>query len=78
MSSETITCKEVMSHICDNRGVDDGSECCRRVMEHLRSCEKCRNYFASVEKTIDYFKADCAQITPDCHKRLMEFLNLDE
>jgi predicted anti-sigma-YlaC factor YlaD len=78
MSSETITCKEVMSHICDNLGENNGSECCRRVMEHLRGCKKCRDYFASVEKTIDYFKADCEQITPECHQRLMAFLNLDE
>jgi predicted anti-sigma-YlaC factor YlaD len=78
MSTATITCKDAMSHICDNLGENTGSERCRLVMEHLQNCEECRNYFSSVEKTIDYYKTYCAELTPECHKRLMEFLNLEE
>jgi len=78
MSTETISCKDVMSHICDNLGEDNGSDRCRQVMEHLRNCEKCRNYFSSIEQTIDYYKTYCEQVTPECHQRLMEYLSLED
>ena len=73
-----ISCKDAMKHICDNLGEDNGTERCKCVKKHIEGCEHCKNYFSSVEKTIDYYKAYCPDLPDECHKRLMDFLKLEE
>ena len=50
MSDMQVTCKDVMMHICDNLGEDNGTEKCKCVKKHIEECSNCRNYFSSVEK----------------------------
>jgi predicted anti-sigma-YlaC factor YlaD len=76
MKIEEISCREVMNHICENLAEDLNSERCRRIKSHLEECEDCRHYFDSIEKTIDFYKKYEVDISPECHKRLIDFLGL--
>lgn len=78
MSSEKVTCKVVMSHICESLGEDLDSPKCIAIKEHLDECTDCRNYFNSVEKTIDFYKKYNVDLPDDAHNRLLDFLGLSE
>ena len=56
MNEHKPTCKEVMSHICDNLGEELDSPKCIEIKAHLETCENCRHYFKSVETTIQFYK----------------------
>lgn len=71
-------CKDVMQHICESLGEDLESEKCIEIKQHLDSCPDCQTYFKTVELTIDYYKKYNVQIPDDAHKRLMNFLDLDD
>lgn len=73
-----ITCKEVMSHICDNLGEQLDSPRCIAIRGHLDSCEACKTYFKSVETTIDFYKKYNVILPEQAHDRLMSFLGLSE
>lgn len=72
------TCKDVMSHICDNLGDELDSQKCISIKAHLEKCENCKHYFNSVETTIEFYKKYNVAISDDAHKRLMECLGLNE
>ena len=76
--NDKVSCKEVMSHICESLGEDFNSPKCIAIKEHLASCTDCSKYFQSVEKTIEFYKTYECRPTPEVHKRLMEFLQLDD
>lgn len=72
------SCKEVMSHICDNLGEELNSPKCIEIKAHLENCPNCQHYFHSVETTIQFYKKYNVEITEDAHNRLIEFLGLKE
>ena len=43
--SDKVSCKEVMSHICESLGEDFNSPKCVAIKEHLTGCPDCTNYF---------------------------------
>jgi predicted anti-sigma-YlaC factor YlaD len=73
---ENISCKEVMSHICESLGEDLNSEKCMAIREHLEDCPGCKNYFSSVEQTISFYKMYDIKMPDEAHNRLMEKLGL--
>lgn len=73
-----ITCKEVMSHICDNLGEELNSPRCIAIKEHLEGCDQCKAYFKSVETTIDFYKKYNVTLPEQAHNRLISFLGLSE
>lgn len=73
-----ITCKEVVSHICDNLGEELNSPRCLAIKAHLESCGSCQNYFKSVETTINFYKIYNVELPEEAHKRLLSFLGLQE
>jgi predicted anti-sigma-YlaC factor YlaD len=73
-----ITCKEVMSHICDNLGEQLNSPRCILIKEHLESCEHCQSYFNNVETTIEFYKKYNVTLPDDAHNRLLLLLGLNE
>jgi hypothetical protein len=73
-----ITCKHVMQHICENLGEELNSEKCVEIKKHLESCPHCKEYFKSVEITIECFKKYNVQIPGEAHNRLMKMLGLEE
>ncbi|MCX6150479.1 MAG: hypothetical protein NTX22_08165 [Ignavibacteriales bacterium] len=73
-----ITCKEVMSHICDNLGEQLNSPRCVAIKNHLDSCSACQSYFKSVETTIDFYKKYNVNLPDEAHNRLISFLGLKE
>ncbi|HLG33162.1 MAG TPA: hypothetical protein VI362_08970 [Ignavibacteriaceae bacterium] len=75
---EKVTCKEVMQHICENLGEQLNSEKCAEIKNHLENCTHCKEYFKSVEITIECFKKYNVELPKDAHRRLMDFLNLNE
>lgn len=78
MEDKKPTCKDVMYHICDNLGEELNSPTCIEIKSHLQNCDNCKNYFHSVETTIEFYKKYNAQITKETHIRLFEFLGLKE
>ena len=72
------TCKEVMSHICDNLGEDLDSPKCIAIKAHLEECDSCKTYFKSVETTIQFYKKYNVTLTDDAHNKLLDFLGLKE
>ncbi|HET53688.1 MAG TPA: zf-HC2 domain-containing protein [Ignavibacteria bacterium] len=78
MSTEKATCKEVMNHICDNLGEDLDSPRCVAIKSHLDSCDSCKKYFTSVETTIQFYKKYNVEVDDNTHKRLLDFLGLED
>lgn len=78
MSKEKISCKEVMKYVCQSLGDDLNSEKCAALKAHLDECEDCKNYFKSVEITIDCYRKYNVELPADAHNRLMKFLDLEE
>jgi predicted anti-sigma-YlaC factor YlaD len=78
MKKYDVTCKEVMSHICDNLGEELNSPKCQAISKHLESCENCQHYFDSVETTIEFYKKYNVKVSDNAHKRLLDFLGLKE
>ena len=78
MKVEKITCKDVMSHICESLGEDLDSPKCIEIKSHLNECPDCSNYFKSVEKTIDFYKKYNVELPPEAHNKLIDFLGLNE
>jgi len=75
---ETVSCKEVMHYVCECLAQDTSSERCIDLKEHLDSCEDCREYFKSVKLTIDCYQKYNVELPENAHKKLMDFLKLDD
>lgn len=73
-----ITCKEVMSHICDNLGEELNSPRCLAIKAHLEECSDCQTYFKNIETTISFYKLYNVTLPEDAHNRLLSFLGLKE
>ena len=76
--SKEISCKEVRKYICQCLATDVGSARCRALKKHLDDCNECQDYFKSVELTIECYQKYDVQIPEDAHKRLMDFLELND
>ena len=78
MSIQKPNCKDVMQHICESLGEELNSERCVAIKQHLDDCPDCKNYFKTVELTIDYYKKYNVEVTEKAHSRLMNFLDLED
>jgi hypothetical protein len=78
MKNNDVSCKDVMSHICDSLGEELNSPKCQAIRSHMESCDGCQKYFNSVETTIDFYKNYNVEVTDDTHNRLLDFLDLKE
>ncbi len=78
MKQETVSCKEVMSHICESLGEDLDSPKCVAIKEHLDSCPDCSTYFKTVEMTIDFYKKYDVELPREAHNHLIDYLGLNE
>ena len=76
MNQNKVTCKEVMSHICENLGEDLDSPKCTAIKQHLDNCDNCSTYFKTVDHTIQFYKKYNVKLTDDAHNRLIDFLGL--
>jgi predicted anti-sigma-YlaC factor YlaD len=78
MKTAEVTCKEVMKHVCESLGENLEDKKCRDVKKHLESCPQCREYFKSVEITIECYRKYNVEVPEEAHSRLMKFLDLEE
>ena len=78
MSKQKITCKDVMKHVCESLGENLNDEKCIDIKQHLDSCAKCRDYFKSVEITIECYRKYNVEVPEEAHDRLMKMLGLNE
>lgn len=78
MSKKNISCKEVMSYICDHAGENFDSPKCKKIKEHLNECENCRHFFDSVDNTIKFYKIYNVELPEDAHNRLISYLGLND
>ena len=76
MSKIKVTCKIVMDHICENLGEDLNSEKCIAIKNHLDECKDCKNYFNSVEQTIEFYRKYNINLPGEAHERLLNALGL--
>ncbi len=77
MNQIKVTCKVVMDHICENLGEDLDSEKCIAIKNHLDECKDCRNYFSSVEQTIEFYRKYNINLPDEAHDRLIKSLGLN-
>ena len=75
---KSVSCKEVMSYVCECLAQDTSSQKCLDLKAHLDDCEECKEYFKSVKLTIDCYQKYNAELPEDVHKKLMNFLNLKD
>jgi predicted anti-sigma-YlaC factor YlaD len=78
MKKEKITCNEVRKHVCESLGENLNDEKCIDIKQHLDSCAKCRDYFKSVEITIECYRKYNVEVPEEAHDRLMKMLGLNE
>jgi len=78
MNDKKLNCKDVMAHICDNLGEELNSPKCVEIKNHIENCDNCKNYFNSVETTIQFYKKYNVSVSEDAHNRLVEALGLKE
>ncbi|MFZ1292124.1 MAG: zf-HC2 domain-containing protein [Melioribacteraceae bacterium] len=78
MKNINVSCKEVMSHICDSLGEDLNSPKCINIKDHLENCPSCQKYFDSVESTISFYKKYNVELDTEGHNRLLSVLGLKE
>jgi predicted anti-sigma-YlaC factor YlaD len=78
ISSDEGSCKTVMSHICDSLDEDPNSATCVAIRRHLEECDACRDYKASIEKTIEWYREYDAPLPEGAHERLMARLGLED
>jgi len=78
MNKNKPTCKEVMSHICDNLGEEQNSPRCIAIKAHLEKCDSCMKYFNSINDTVQFYKKYDVHLSEEAHNRLIEFLGLKE
>lgn len=78
MRKNKASCKDVMSHICESLGEEINSPKCVAIKEHLDNCDGCKNYFKSVELTIDYYRKYRIKLSDKAEHRLLSVLNLDD
>lgn len=78
MKKEEVSCKEVIHHICESLGEDLNSDRCVAIKSHLDECTNCKNYFQTVEVTIDWYKKYNIELPGEAHNRLMSILNLND
>jgi predicted anti-sigma-YlaC factor YlaD len=78
MKQNKVSCKEVMSHICDSLGEDLNSPKCINIKDHLESCPSCQKYFESVESTVKFYKKYNVELDNEGHNRLLSVLGLDD
>ena len=76
MSKIKVTCKVVMDHICENLGEELNSEKCNAIKNHLDECDDCKNYFNSVEQTIEFYRKYNINLPGEAHERLLNVLGL--
>jgi len=75
---EKVSCEDVMKYVCECLAQDTSSDRCKALKHHLDNCDSCLNYFKSVQLTIDCYQKYNVEIPEDAHKKLMDFLNLED
>jgi len=75
---EKISCEEVMRFVCECLAQDTSSDRCIALKGHLDNCESCLEYFKSVKLTINCYQKYNVDIPENAHKKLMDFLKLDD
>lgn len=78
MKEIQVNCKEVMKHVCESLGEDLNDEKCLAVKKHLDACPHCKEYFKSVEITIECYRKYNVEIPEEAHGRLMKMLGLED
>ena len=78
MKKENVSCKDVMSHICDSLGEDLNSPKCINIKDHLENCPNCQKYFDSVDSTNKFYKKYNVELDNDGHERLLSVLGLKD
>lgn len=75
---EKVSCKEVMRYVCECLAQDTSSDRCIALKDHLEECQECKEYFKSVELTIDCYRKYSVDLPENAHKKLMNFLKLGD
>lgn len=68
-----INCNDVINKICMDF---DDKEKCKDMIEHIKACKTCEDYFSSIDKVVDTYKKYKIEITDDKKKELLEYLKL--
>jgi predicted anti-sigma-YlaC factor YlaD len=54
---KSMTCEDVRRLVGEGLNIERNSPSCVAVREHLSTCEACRSFVSSLEKTIDCYRS---------------------
>ena len=75
MSTDKITCNDVLNHVCENLDEDLQSPTCRSIRSHLNDCAECADYLKSLKTTIELFKKyPLPKPTGAANRKIEEFI----
>lgn len=77
MKTQKVTCRDVMEHVCESLGEELNSPRCVAIKTHLETCTECKNYFNSVELTVEFYRKYDVEMPDEAHNKLMKLLNLN-
>ncbi|MFH1195229.1 MAG: hypothetical protein V1720_05925 [bacterium] len=70
--------KQLIKMICDNLGEDLDKLKADEIKLVVKSSDKCLKLIKSLDLTVECYKKYNVEVTEDMHKRLMDFLGLEE
>lgn len=70
--------KQLIKMICDNLGEDLEKLKTEELKIAVKSSDKCVKLIKSLDLTVECYKKYNVEVTHDMHKRLMDFLGLEE
>ena len=77
MESNSMKCRDVYLHICDNLDQKLNSRQCLEVKRHLGMCPDCKVYLDSLKKTVHLYRTTLApDVTARTHRKLLKAIDL--
>lgn len=79
MTTDKITCDQVLNHLCENLDEDLNSPACQSVKSHLNECPHCARYLKSLKDTIHlYKKYPSPKPSGAANRKIEEFLSKNQ
>jgi hypothetical protein len=73
----TIRCRDVALHICENLDEKINSPLCHEIKRHLQECPDCSGNLVSLKKTVKlYRRYPTPKFSSACHNNLMAKLSV--
>ncbi|HVN49649.1 MAG TPA: zf-HC2 domain-containing protein [Bacteroidota bacterium] len=66
---ETLCCRDIAKHVCENLDENIDSPLCRKIKKHLQTCPECSEDLSVLKKTIELYREYPEPILPAVRKK---------